>query len=254
MGFIYDLDGVKSGEDNEAIIDLTGECVVDNDDNDEFNPLDSAEEPQWVPFLSVDPGPVNCGVVMGKYRMLLEKGVVEVQLYKDRLGTMTVTDAKTRNIHDLNRDWISAVYTKFPDAKQFLKGGVTIIEEQYVSDPRMINHKNTFWITLQLQLLSATIYNVMKEHFGTFVDFVNSLSYKTALHIKTGKHDENKRTALAFCRELLQGVPITVKTDHEADAIDQFFFWVQESANQILEKDSGDSNKKVKVVWLVASE
>lgn len=218
----------------------------DDSDGEDFCPIDDRGEPEWVPFMSVDPGPVNSGVVKGEYRILQEQKVVEVKLFpKKGMKTIQVTSAKERDILNLNRDFKIALWKHFPEINQ-MQEGLFLVEKQYVTNLPQLVRTNTFWICLQLQLLTCTMANVMTEKFDCHVDFIDSFSYKTTLGIKTGNHSDNKTTALSFACSLLENAPVTIKDDHVADALNQFYYWCKYVIARALEIKP----EELKIVWL----
>ena len=180
------------------------------------------------PFLSIDPGLVNFAHVYGHYQVFLDDKLIILYLNPKRVATQALFDPRQPiDIELWHRTIKSWIHTSFSDEE--LKNCLAVIEHQFQSWARQ--HWGSFGTMCKLNTVQCILFTLLDSTPGVFATFINPRECRNQLGIaqKTDSGATTKQSkSLAFCRTLFQSqqdYDRCINTDHEADALDQAYFY-----------------------------
>lgn len=201
----------------------------------EINKFAEEEFPQiekklsnWVYFLSIDPGMLNLGWVMGRYKCNQETKEIDVELHKEKMKSEYVMDFEGLVVENIEMSLKRWIY-KLNLTKEQLESFVVFMEKQYIL---AFDNKNPkLWkIVLKLQLVQACLYSLL-DAMGILTILISSSDYKKKLGLNTKNRNQNKKKAIEFTKTLLPENQHKFIADnhHVCDAINQAYFKIKTS-------------------------
>ncbi len=158
-------------------------------------------------IIAIDPGFHNFGMVIGYFRRVPKKGVMEIHWEKIISACLNICEpgAEIPEMYTkLRNNLINRGINHLPGIENAL-----IIVEAAPYIPKNMK------LVKQLTQMTALIYSTLHELCpGAIIQMVQPAAMKRSLKIATKNYGENKKAAEEFCYRVLAIAP---NTDHEAD-------------------------------------